>query len=483
MQEDARALIREWAAAQNHGDFAAYSRLYADPFTGVRRTPNGKELRFERAAWLTDRERIFAKPMAVVVEELLVVVYAGDEAATATFVQRFRRGKYADHGRKRMRLERHGEALLIAEEEMLESAPGWATTLAGDDGCDMDFDPSGHAFLVALQRFDDYGEALAATLRQRRAHRKAEIVRGADFGIDPGFWVLAGASDDQAEADALAARVQGSVADVSAALAQAKPDRVRLVAHDDRPSGVVTVVGDVAYVVGLSDDTVTAIALGEANRPHQRFISKTGIYPVRAAAHGGQPFVLDHQGHWHHIGVDALEDATPFDPDPAEGKEATIGAQRFILGDGEYRLRDRLQVEDLATHETSTVLSEDSSPLFKLSKDRLALIDDGDIYVFAVGPMAPRLTKICGRVTSDERLVGSAKITIHDLELAADRKGRFEIWTSEWGFARPTVSNVYEVVNCGEASHEEVDSSMVPLFHQPSQHIKVVITCQDDGGC
>src|SRR4051794_28472069 len=38
LEQDARALLMAWTAAQNTGDFAAYERLYAARFTGVKRS-------------------------------------------------------------------------------------------------------------------------------------------------------------------------------------------------------------------------------------------------------------------------------------------------------------------------------------------------------------------------------------------------------------------------------------------------------------
>ena len=35
---DARAVVQRWLEAQNQGDFAAYEKLYAPRFTGVRRS-------------------------------------------------------------------------------------------------------------------------------------------------------------------------------------------------------------------------------------------------------------------------------------------------------------------------------------------------------------------------------------------------------------------------------------------------------------
>jgi hypothetical protein len=59
-----QAAFEGWLKAQNDGDFAAYSALYAAEFTGVRRS--GPEKRhFDRDGWLKDRARMFKAKMKV----------------------------------------------------------------------------------------------------------------------------------------------------------------------------------------------------------------------------------------------------------------------------------------------------------------------------------------------------------------------------------------------------------------------------------
>ena len=68
----AQALVRAWLNAQNQGDFAAYSGLYAERMTGIKRS--GPRMRqFNRASWLQDRERMFKKAMQVSVDDLSVI--------------------------------------------------------------------------------------------------------------------------------------------------------------------------------------------------------------------------------------------------------------------------------------------------------------------------------------------------------------------------------------------------------------------------
>src|SRR5690606_30530952 len=63
-REEVTAVLERWLAAQNSGDFAAYSALYGDSFGGVRRSGD-RTVRLDRDGWLADRKRMFAKPMKV----------------------------------------------------------------------------------------------------------------------------------------------------------------------------------------------------------------------------------------------------------------------------------------------------------------------------------------------------------------------------------------------------------------------------------
>jgi ketosteroid isomerase-like protein len=114
---EARALIDRWVAAQNAGDFAAYQALYAAGFTGVRRS-GSRTVNLDRAGWMKDRERMFKKKIQVAALEPEIAT----DGASATFTQTFESGTFRDKGRKRMAFAREGAGLLIAHEEMLESA-------------------------------------------------------------------------------------------------------------------------------------------------------------------------------------------------------------------------------------------------------------------------------------------------------------------------------------------------------------------------
>jgi ketosteroid isomerase-like protein len=113
-----RATFNAWLVAQNSGDFEAYSRLYAERFQGIKRV-GVRERRFDRAGWLDDRERMFAKPMQVEAADVQVAVV--DSWASVTFEQHFKTGNFEDRGRKVLRIAPKAGALVITSEELLES--------------------------------------------------------------------------------------------------------------------------------------------------------------------------------------------------------------------------------------------------------------------------------------------------------------------------------------------------------------------------
>jgi ketosteroid isomerase-like protein len=118
-RKDAEALLAAWLEAQNGGDFAGYRAMYADGFVGVRRS--GKKVRrFDRAGWMADRGRMFAKPMTVAAAAVQALGHG--TGTHLFFTQTFEQGTYKDSGRKWMALERGpGGGLRIAREEMLDS--------------------------------------------------------------------------------------------------------------------------------------------------------------------------------------------------------------------------------------------------------------------------------------------------------------------------------------------------------------------------
>ncbi len=132
-QAEVVALVDRWKNAQNQGDFAAYQALYAQKMNGVKRV-GARVFRFDRAGWLTDRERMFKKKMEVSTDKVEVSV-AGP-SATARFTQTFVQKRFQDVGPKELVVVREGGELRIAREEMLSSTvvgtqPAGAAGIAG----------------------------------------------------------------------------------------------------------------------------------------------------------------------------------------------------------------------------------------------------------------------------------------------------------------------------------------------------------------
>jgi len=122
------ALMKTWLEAQNAGDFAAYSALYADDFAGVRRS--GKQtVRLDRKGWLGDRKKMFTKPMLVGMREVVVVL--APARAIVHFTQEWASGSYHDVGPKVIEVVARGADLAIAREEMLVSRLVTPTRVAG----------------------------------------------------------------------------------------------------------------------------------------------------------------------------------------------------------------------------------------------------------------------------------------------------------------------------------------------------------------
>jgi hypothetical protein len=112
--DPARALVDKWLAAQNAGDFAAYETLYADRFTGIRRS-GPRTVKLDRAHWMKDRKRMFGKKMTVAVSDFTVA--AAGKVSTARFTQTWASGGYKDVGPKLLVIV-DGR---IAREELLQS--------------------------------------------------------------------------------------------------------------------------------------------------------------------------------------------------------------------------------------------------------------------------------------------------------------------------------------------------------------------------
>lgn len=126
-EADVRALLDAWLRAQNAGDFAAYERLYAPRFTGIRRS-GPRVRRFDRAGWVADRQAMFRSAMQVATRDVVVDTAAG--VATVRLTQEFTQGAFHDVGRKDIVLVRNGASLQIAREEMLDSTVSEAASQA-----------------------------------------------------------------------------------------------------------------------------------------------------------------------------------------------------------------------------------------------------------------------------------------------------------------------------------------------------------------
>lgn len=114
-----------WLAAQNAGEFDRYASLYAQTFEGVKRSGE-RVYNFNRESWLTDRKRMFQKPMTVGADNVQVI--ATPKLATVTFSQRWASGTYSDVGDKRLLIVKEQDALRIGSETMLASKVAGAST-------------------------------------------------------------------------------------------------------------------------------------------------------------------------------------------------------------------------------------------------------------------------------------------------------------------------------------------------------------------
>lgn len=117
-EDQVRALIAQWVAAQNSGDFAAYDAVYAEKLEGVKRA-KGRTWRFDRDGWMTDRKRMFANKMTVEASDIAVKTLP--TIAIVDLTQAFTQGKFHDEGAKRIVVILQSGAPKIAREEMLSS--------------------------------------------------------------------------------------------------------------------------------------------------------------------------------------------------------------------------------------------------------------------------------------------------------------------------------------------------------------------------
>lgn len=109
-------LVDRWLEAQNKGDFATYQSLYANRFTGIRRS-GPRTARLDRAGWMRDRARMFKSPMQVSATDRKIAA----ASTVVTFTQTWQSGTYKDVGPKRLVIVVEKGAPKIAREELLAS--------------------------------------------------------------------------------------------------------------------------------------------------------------------------------------------------------------------------------------------------------------------------------------------------------------------------------------------------------------------------
>ena len=114
-EAQARAFVERWAETQNTHDFSAYSALYAERFTGVKRVGSYTK-RFDRRGWLKDRQPMLREGVSVSVSNLQIAVAPG--ATRAIFTQDFSAPGFHDSGSKELFLTPLGSGLVVSREEM-----------------------------------------------------------------------------------------------------------------------------------------------------------------------------------------------------------------------------------------------------------------------------------------------------------------------------------------------------------------------------
>jgi hypothetical protein len=115
---EAMELVKRWLDAQNRGKLADYQACYAKTLTGIRRSgQQTKEM--DCAAWMADRQAMFARPMQV---ELRFAVASYDSTGVKVRgTQIWASGKYKDRGLKVLHLVREDGQWKIDREELLAS--------------------------------------------------------------------------------------------------------------------------------------------------------------------------------------------------------------------------------------------------------------------------------------------------------------------------------------------------------------------------
>ncbi len=117
-EADVKTFLNEWLAAQNTGSYSNYAAIYADNFTGIRRTGTST-YNLNRENWLKDRKKMFKKKM--VVEATDPEIKLAGTTASVKFEQTWASGTYKDKGDKLLNLALENGKLKITREEMLFS--------------------------------------------------------------------------------------------------------------------------------------------------------------------------------------------------------------------------------------------------------------------------------------------------------------------------------------------------------------------------
>jgi len=121
----------------------------------------GAEKTLDLAGWKTDRERLFKNKQKVAADDVKKKV-EGD-LVTLTFVQRWKGGKFADHGEKVLELKADGDTMKIVREELKWSERGW------EDGKEKVFDATAMVspltMTVEQVRLADNGDCSETRLR------------------------------------------------------------------------------------------------------------------------------------------------------------------------------------------------------------------------------------------------------------------------------------------------------------------------------
>ncbi|MDQ3812926.1 MAG: hypothetical protein M3347_03135 [Armatimonadota bacterium] len=120
-EKNVHQLVDEWADAQNRLDYPRYAALYADDFTGIKRTRSGRKSNFNLVGWLRDRHRMMKKARGLEVSLSARVVSLHGNWAEVSFEQYFRTEKYGDRGQKILKVRATLNGPRIFYEELLSS--------------------------------------------------------------------------------------------------------------------------------------------------------------------------------------------------------------------------------------------------------------------------------------------------------------------------------------------------------------------------